>query len=109
MHASMLLLSHCLLALWLAMLMDYFAWPCLHKHVFDLKCNCLDTFYLLFTLKHPKTNMYTKTHFKVNTHINAFTNTLVHLCINGTDTLMVFVEWEFSYMPQKCSVFIVYI
>ena len=40
-------------------------------------------------------NMYTKMHFKVNTHRNAFTNTLVRLCINGTETLVVIVGWEF--------------
>ena len=39
--------------------------------------------------------MYTKTHFKVNIHRNTFTNTLVCLCINGTETLVVFVGWAF--------------
>ena len=37
--------------------------------------------------------MYTKMHFKVNTHRNTFTNTLVHLCINSTEMLVIFVGW----------------
>ena len=34
-------------------------------------------------------------YFKVNTHRNAFTNILVRLCINSTETLVVFVRWAF--------------
>ena len=34
--------------------------PCLHKHVFDLKRNCLDTFLPFVYTETSKTNMYTK-------------------------------------------------
>ena len=52
--------------------------PCLHKDVFDLKRSCLVMFYLFCTLKHPKMNMYTKMHFKMNTHTNALQ---IHLSV----------------------------
>ena len=66
--------------------------PCLHKHVFDLKRNCLDTF-LPFVYTETSKNEYV--HFKVSTHRKAFTNTLVRLCINGTEALVVFMGWAF--------------
>ena len=62
---------------------------CLHKHVFDLKHSYLDTF-LAFVYTETSKNEYVhKMHFKVNTHRNTFTNTLVRLYINGTETLVV--------------------
>ena len=71
--------------------------PCLHKHIFDLKRSCLDTFLPLVYTETSKNEYVPKTHFNVNTHKNTFTkfNTLAHLCINGTETLVVFVGWAF--------------
>ena len=40
--------------------------------------------------------LYTKIHFKVNTHRNAFTNTFVRLCINSIETL---VDFESVLIP----------
>ena len=51
-----------------------------------------------------KTNIYTKTHFKGNTQRNAFINTLVRLCINGTEMLVVFMGWAFiSHKNVQCK------
>ena len=69
--------------------------PCLQKHIFDFKHNCLDMFLPLVYTETSKNEYVPKMHFKVNTHRNTFTNTLVHLCINGTETLVVFVGWAF--------------
>ena len=62
---------------------------------FDLKCSCLDTFLPFVDTETSKNECVHKTHFKMSTHRNAFTNTLVHLCINSTELLVVFVGWTF--------------